>query len=185
MKLGSLLIRGLVGPLFIAHGGQKLFGWFGGPGLEGTSGFFESIGLRPGRRHATAAGVTEAAAGTMLTLGLATPVAATMVSATMVTAIRKVHLKAGPWASNGGWEFNAVVIAAVAGLADAGPGPLSIDAKRFPNLHGPALAALVLAGGLAGSYLGTHPAVNPPGPAPSEGEGEVAGDPATQGAAPS
>ncbi len=184
MKLGSLLIRGLVGPLFIGHGGQKLFGWFGGPGLEGTAGFFESIGLRPGRRQATAAGVAETAGGALLTLGLATPVAAAMISGSMTTAIRKVHLKAGPWVSNGGWEFNAVVIAAVAGLAEAGPGPLSIDAKRFPDFHGPALAALAVAGGVASSYLATHPKLNPPGPAPSEGEGDVAGDPATQGAAP-
>ncbi len=182
--LGSLLVRGLVGPLFIGHGAQKLFGSFGGHGLEGTSGFFESIGLRPGRRHATAAGVTELSAGTMLTLGLATPVAASMVTGTMVTAIRKVHLSAGPWVTNGGWEYNAVLIAAVTALAEAGPGPLSVDASRFPHFHGPALAALGLAAGVAGSYLATHPALNPPGPAPDEGEGEVAGDPAMQGAAP-
>lgn len=185
MKLGSLLIRGLIGPLFIGHGGQKLFGWFGGHGLEGTAGFFESIGLRPGRRQATAAGVAETAAGAMLTLGLGTPVAAAMVSGTMATAVRKVHGKAGPWVTNGGWEYNAVVVAAMAALAEAGPGPLSIDAKRFPNFHGPAVAAIAVGAGVAGSYLGTHPALNPPAPAPAEGEGDVAGDPAMEGAAPS
>ncbi len=185
MKLGSLLVRGLVGPLFVGHGTQKLFGWFGGHGLEGTSGFFESIGLRPGRRHATAAGAAEAGAGALLTLGLATPLAATVVTGTMVTAIRKVHASAGPWATNGGWEYNAVLIAAVTALAEAGPGPLSLDARRFPNLHGPTLAALGLAAGVAGSYLGTHPALNPPGPAPAEGEGAVTGDPAMAGAGPS
>ncbi len=185
MKLGSLLVRGLVGPLFIGHGTQKLFGWFGGHGLGGTSAFFESVGLRPGRRHATAAGVNETAVGVMLTLGLATPVAASMVTATMVTAVRKVHGSAGPWVTNGGWEYNAVLIAAMATLAEAGPGPLSVDARRFPGFHGPALAALGLAAGVAGSYLGTHPALNPPGPAPREGQGDVAGDPAMQTAAPS
>lgn len=184
MKLGSLLIRGLVGPLFIGHGTQKLFGWFGGHGLEGTSGFFESIGLRPGRRHATAAGVTETAGGALLTLGLATPVAATLISGTMVTAIRKVHGKAGPWVTNGGWEYNALILAAMAAITDAGPGPLSIDARRAPSFHGPALAVVGLGAAVAGSYLGTHPAVNPPGPAPSEGEGDVAGDPAMQEAGP-
>ena len=57
MKLGKLAVRGVVGPLFVGHGTQKLFGWFGGHGLEGTAGFFEQgIGLRPGKRHATAAG---------------------------------------------------------------------------------------------------------------------------------
>lgn len=184
MKLGSLLIRLLVGPLFIGHGTQKLFGWFGGHGIEGTSGFFESLGLRPGRRHATAAGVAETAAGSMLVLGLATPVAAALVTGTMTTAIRKVHLNAGPWAANGGYEYNAVLIAAMAAVADAGPGPLSIDSASFPRFHGPALAVLAVASGVAGSFLGTHPAVNPPGPAQAEGEGVVAGDPATEGAAP-
>lgn len=185
MKLGSLLIRGLVGPLFVGHGTQKLFGWFGGPGLEGTGGFFESLGLRPGKRHATAAGVAEAAGGALLTLGLATPVAATLVTGTMVTAIRKVHGSAGPWATNGGWEYNAVLIAAMAAVADSGPGPLSVDAKRFPNFHGPTLAAVALLAGAAGSYAGTHPALNPPGPAPLEGEGAVTGDPSMEGASPS
>lgn len=185
MKLGSLLIRLLVGPLFVGHGTQKLFGWFGGHGLDGTGGFFESLGLRPGKRHATAAGVAETAGGALLTLGLATPVATTVLTGTMVTAVRKVHLKAGPWATNGGWEYNAVLIAALAAVADAGPGALSIDAKRFPSFHGPALAVLALGAGAAGSYLGTHPALNPPGPAPAEGEGVVAGDPATEGASPS
>ncbi len=185
MKLGSLLIRWLVGPLFVGHGTQKLFGWFGGHGLEGTGGFFESLGLRPGRRHATAAGAAETAGGALLVLGLATPVAAAVVTGTMVTAIRKVHLKAGPWATNGGWEYNAVLIAAMAAVADAGPGPLSVDARRFPGFHGPALAALAVGAGVAGSYAGTHPALNPPGPAPLEGEGAVTGDPAMEGAAPS
>lgn len=185
MKLGSLLIRGLVGPLFVGHGTQKLFGWFGGHGLEGTGGFFESLGLRPGKKHATAAGVAETAGGAMLTLGLATPLAASIVTGTMVTATRKVHLKAGPWATNGGWEYNAVLIAAMAALAEAGPGPLSIDAKKFPNFHGPSLAVLALALGVGASFAGTHPALNPPGPAPAEGEGVVTGDPAMEGAEPS
>lgn len=185
MQVGSLLVRSLVGPLFIGHGAQKLFGSFGGHGLDGTAGFFESVGLRPGRRHATAAGVTETAAGALLVLGLGTPLAAAMVTGTMTTAIRKVHASAGPWVTNGGWEYNAVLIAAVAALAEAGPGPLSVDARRFPDLRGPALALAAMSAGVAGSYLGTHPALNPPGAAPQEGEGAVAGDPATEGAEPS
>ena len=184
MKFGSLLVRGLVGPLFIGHGTQKLFGWFGGHGIEGTGGFFQSLGLNPGRRHATAAGVAETGAGALLTVGLATPLAASVVTGTMVTAVRKVHLKAGPWATNGGWEYNAVLIAAVTALAESGPGPLSIDAKRFPAFHGTGLAALGLAAGVAASYAGTHPALNPPAPAPAEGQGVVTGDPAMEGAGP-
>ena len=71
MKLGSLVIRGVVGPLFVGHGAQKLFGAFGGHGPEGTGQFFEQLGLRPGRHHAIAAGVAEFAGGLMLTLGKA------------------------------------------------------------------------------------------------------------------
>ena len=69
MDLGRLLLRGVVGPLFVGHGTQKLFGWFGGHGVEGTGGFFENLGLRPGKRHATAAGWAEAGGGALLTLG--------------------------------------------------------------------------------------------------------------------
>src|SRR5437667_10777101 len=74
--MGRLLLRLLVGGFFFGHGTQKLFGWFGGGGLDGTAGFFESIGLRPGRRHALAAGVAEAGGGVLLAAGLAAPVAA-------------------------------------------------------------------------------------------------------------
>ena len=69
MDLGRTVVRGVVGPLFVGHGTQKLFGWFGGHGPEATGGFFESLGLRPGRRHALAAGGAETAAGVLITLG--------------------------------------------------------------------------------------------------------------------
>ncbi len=91
MALGRLLIRTVVGGFFVGHGTQKLFGWFGGPGLEGTGQFFETIGLRPGRRNAIAAGTTEALGGALLAAGLATPLAAAGLSSVMLTAIRTVH----------------------------------------------------------------------------------------------
>ena len=155
MKLGALLIRGVVGPLFIGHGTQKLFGWFGGHGIEGTGGFFESLGLRPGKRHATAAGAAEAGGGLLLTLGMLTPVAATMISSTMITAIRKVHAEKGPWVTDGGYEYNAVIIATMAAITETGPGPLSVDEALFPSLKGTGWAAFQLGAALAGSYLAT------------------------------
>ena len=164
MRLGSLIVRGVVGPLFVGHGTQKLFGWFGGYGLEGTGGAFEGMGLRPGKRHATAAGVAEAGGGALLTLGLATPIAASAVAGTMVTAIRTAHGGKPPWVTEGGWEYCAVIIAAMAALAEAGPGPLSVDAKKFPNFHGPGLALAALALAVAGSYAGTSPPLNEPAP---------------------
>ena len=76
MKLGLTLLRVVIGALFFGHGTQKLFGWFGGHGIEGTAGFFESLGLKPGRRHATAAGAAEAGGGALVALGFLTPAAA-------------------------------------------------------------------------------------------------------------
>ena len=175
MGLGTLAVRGTVGPLFVGHGTQKLFGWFGGHGLEATSGAFESMGLRPGKRHAIAAGVAEAAGGALLALGAFTPVAAGLITGTMVTAVRKVHASNGPWVTSGGWEYNAVIIAAMAAIAENGPGSPSVDGALFPRLKGPVWTALAIGAGVAGSYLATSPPINQPAPAPAEGQGS-AGD---------
>jgi putative oxidoreductase len=165
MNLGKLALRGVIGPLFVGHGTQKLFGWFGGHGLEGTAGFFEQgIGLRPGKRHATAAGTSEALGGALLTLGALTPAAAAMIIGTMATAIRKVHAPKGPWVTEGGYEYNAVLIAAMFALAEAGPGSPSIDSALFPRMKGTGWALLALGAGVAGSYLATEH-FNEPAPA--------------------
>jgi putative oxidoreductase len=177
MNLGTVALRGVVGPLFVGHGTQKLFGWFGGHGLEGTGGFFESLGMRPGRRTAMLAGAAEALGGALLTLGAATPLAATVLSSTMVTAIRKVHASNGPWVTENGYEYNVVLIAALATLVEHGPGSPSVDAELFPNWKGPGWAAAMLAGAVAGSYLVDALAE----PAPEDGAG--AGDPAVTAAA--
>jgi putative oxidoreductase len=162
MSIGTVALRGIVGPLFVGHGTQKLFGWFGGHGLEGTGGFFESIGLRPGKRHAAAAGISEALGGALLTLGAATPLAATMVSGTMITAIRKVHATNGPWVTDNGFEYNAVLIAAMATLVDKGPGSPSIDSHLFPNWKGPLWTAAMLTAATAGSLLVDVASTPPP-----------------------
>jgi len=162
MDLGRLFLRGVVGPLFVGHGTQKLFGWFGGHGIEGTGGFFESLGLRPGKRHATAAGVSEAAAGALLTLGAATPVAQAMLTGTMATAIRKVHAPKGPWAPEGGYEYNLALIALAAALTETGPGAPSVDRALFGDrFTGKGWALAALAAGVAGSYLVTEKLVEP------------------------
>jgi putative oxidoreductase len=175
MGLGTIAVRATAGPLFVGHGTQKLFGWFDGHGLEATAGGFEQLGLRPGKRHAIAAGAAEALGGLLLTLGAATPVAGALITGTMVTAIRKVHAPNGPWVTSGGWEYNAVIIALMAAVVEQGPGKLSVDAKLFPNWKGPMWAALSIGAGVAGSYLATSPPINQPGPAPAEGAGS-AGD---------
>ncbi|HEY6758860.1 MAG TPA: DoxX family protein [Baekduia sp.] len=153
MRIGTLALRATIGPLFIGHGTQKLFGWFGGHGLEGTGGFFESLGMRPGKRHAAAGGVAETLGGVLLVLGAATPVAATLLSSTMITAIRKVHAPHGPWVTENGYEYNLVLIAAMASLVDHGPGQPSVDAQLFPNWHGRGWALAMLGAATAGSFL--------------------------------
>lgn len=156
MSLGKVALRATLGSFFIGHGTQKLFGWFGGHGLEGTAGFFEGqLGLRPGKRHATMAGAGEAAGGALLVLGAFTPVAAALITGAMTTAIRKVHGQNGPWITDQGYEYNAVIIAAVAALAESGPGSLSVDERAFPWMRGTLIAAAAVAAGAAGSYLTT------------------------------
>ena len=159
----------------VGHGTQKLFGWFGGHGLEGTAGFFESIGLRPGRRNAIAAGAAEALGGVLLTLGAFTPLAAAMITGSMTTAIRKVHASHGPWVTEQGYEYNAVVIAVMAVIADKGPGRPSVDEAFFPNLKGPGWAAAAIGAGVAGSFLIDR--LNEP--APDAPQAASAGDPAS------
>lgn len=153
MSIGTLAIRGVAGPLFVGHGTQKLFGWFGGHGLEGTGGAFEGLGLRPGKRHATAAGLLEALGGALLTIGALTPVATTMISGSMVTAVRKVHGPNGPWATDNGYEYHALVIATMAAVAASGPGRPSVDSRLFPNWKGTGWALGGLSAAVAGSYI--------------------------------
>ncbi len=141
----KLFLRLAVGLLFVGHGTQKLFGWFGGHGLEGTAQFFESLGMRPGRRNATAAGVAEAAGGAALAAGVAVPAAAAALTGTMLTAIHRVHLKNGPWISDGGFEYNLVLIAAVLALADESNGAGWALAAAGAGAAG-AVGAHVLAG---------------------------------------
>lgn len=153
MKLTLTLLRMLVGTLFIGHGTQKLFGWFGGSGLDATASSFSKMGLTPGRETALMAGVSEAGGGALLAAGLATPLAGAALTGTMVQAIETVHASKGPWLTNGGWEYNATLIAAVLTIVDLGPGPLSLDRAFGLELRGPRTAVAVLACGLCGPRL--------------------------------
>lgn len=153
MNAGRLIARVTIGGVFVAHGTQKLFGWFGGPGLDGAGGMMESLELRPGRRNALAASLSETLGGAMLALGALTPVAAAALSGTMFTAIRKVHLDNGFFSANGGYEFNLTLIAALAALVDGGPGSPSVDEALGLHDTGPAWAIAAIGAGAAGSTL--------------------------------
>ncbi len=153
MKLIVLFVRLVVGGLFIGHGTQKLFGWFGGYGPDGTAGYMESLGMKPGRQHALAAGATEAGGGALLALGLATPAAGAAITGVMTTAIRTVHQPNGPWVTENGWEHPATVIAAVLAVVEAGPGSLSLDAALGKERKGTGWALAALIAGVGGSAL--------------------------------
>ena len=116
------------------------------------------LGMRPPRRHAILAGTAETGGGTLLALGALTPVAATMLTSTMTTAIRKVHGPKGPWVTGGGWEYNAVLIAAVTALAEHGPAPRRSTRAAFPRLHGLGWALASLIAGIAGLLHRSLPA---------------------------
>ncbi len=155
MKIARLILRVTIGALFVGHGTQKLFGWFGGHGLEATAGAFDSMGMRPGRHHALAAGLAEAGGGAALAAGLATPLSSAVLTATMLTAIHRVHLKNGPWATSGGYEYNLVLVAGVLLFAEEGPGPVSIDAALGRERTGPEWGLFALGAGILGA-LGAH-----------------------------
>jgi len=149
--LGRLVLRVTVGSIFVEHGTQKLFGWFGGHGPDGTGQFFESLDLRPGRRHAVAAGVAEAGGGALLALGLATPAAAAALGSVMVTALRTAVWRDGVKVGTGGYEV--LLLASAVALGDLGPGRLSLDAALGNERRGAHWAALVAGGAVAGSAL--------------------------------
>jgi putative oxidoreductase len=162
MSVCRAILRVIVGALFVGHGTQKLFGWFGGSGRDGTAQMMEKLELRPPRVHATAAGAAEAAGGGLLVAGLLTPVASTLLSSVMITAIRKVHGKNGPWNADGGYEYNAVLLAALFALTAEGPGGYSVDGRILPRLRGTKIAFAQLAAALLGSQLATSELAKPP-----------------------
>jgi putative oxidoreductase len=150
MDLALLVLRVVVGLLFAGHGAQKLFGAFGGGGLDGTAGMFDNIGLRPGWLHARAAGTAEFAGGALLALGMFTPFAAATLIAVMTAAVITVHAPKGIWNTNQGYEYNLVMAAVVFALAGIGAGSWSLDNAFGFDLNGAAWAIGALAVGVIG-----------------------------------
>jgi putative oxidoreductase len=150
MDLALLVLRVLVGVLFVGHGAQKLFGVFGGGGLEETSTMFDQIGLRPGWLHARAAGTGEFLGGALIALGLFTPFAAAVLIGVMTAAVITVHFPNGIWNTNRGYEFNLVMAAVVFALAGVGAGSWSLDNAFGFDLAGTWWAVGALAVGLLG-----------------------------------
>jgi len=139
-EAAPMIVRVVQGTLMAGHGAQKLFGSFGGPGLEGTSGFMEMLGMRPGRPWAYAAGLSEFAGGVLTALGLLKPLGPLGVVASMSMATRKAHWGKPIWVTEGGAELPVLNIAISTALMIRESDGYSLDRLlgiRLPAWVGP------------------------------------------------
>lgn len=128
-SISVIPLRLIAGIIFMAHGGQKLFAWFGGHGLEGTGQWMESIGLTPGFIMAILAGSAEFFGGVLLIIGLLTRPTSLILAFTMIVAIFSVHINNGLFMKNNGYEYTLALLAITIALAMQGGGKFSLDAK--------------------------------------------------------
>jgi putative oxidoreductase len=133
MDIAFLIVRVILGLSFMAHGTQKLFGWFGGGGITGTGDFFEGLGFRPGKAFAAIAAICETLGGFLTLLGAGGALGPVLIVLVMLTAIGSVHITKGFFVSGGGWELNTAYIAAALAVAFAGNGAYSLD--NWLGLH--------------------------------------------------
>jgi putative oxidoreductase len=152
MDLGLFVLRIVVGALFAGHGAQKLYGWFGGHGIKGTGQFFESLGIHPGQQNARMAGLAELAGGLLIALGLLVPVGAMLIISVMVVAIMTAHWEKGPWITQGGYEYNLVLIAIAFAIAGAGPGDWALSNLFGLDDHSTGWAIFALLAGCVGAF---------------------------------
>jgi putative oxidoreductase len=135
--LGLLILRLVVGLTLAAHGSQKLFGLWGGPGMTGWTQTVQKLRIQPAQPWAWVAALSEFGGGLLLALGLVSPLGSLAIVGAMVVAIATVHLSRGFWNSKGGFEFNLSLIAAAVALALNGPGAYSLDSALRIHLPEP------------------------------------------------
>jgi putative oxidoreductase len=151
ISTGLLIGRLIFGLVIAAHGAQKLFGWFGGYGIAGTGGFFESLGFRPGALFATLAGLAEFGGGVLTALGFLGPIGQALMISVMIVAAVTVHWKNGLFATANGVEVPLLNIGGALIIALAGPGLYSLDALLgLDALWTPKLIWVVLLLGIVG-----------------------------------
>lgn len=170
MDVALLILRVIVGLYVAAHGAQKLFGWFNGPGLKGAEGFMGGmLGFRPARLWAPAVSLAELSGGLLLVLGLLSPLGSLGIIASQLTATLVVHLAKGPFNTEGGYEQTLTNLAVAVAVAFAGPGRYSIDyllGIALPVWFAVAVTILTLLGiaiaigtrRVAGQHANTQPA---------------------------
>ena len=149
--LGLLIGRLVVGLLMAAHGVQKLFGWFGGHGLEGTGKFFGSLGFQPGRAFATLAGLGELGSGLLIALGFLGPIGPAILLSVMIVAGISVHWRHGLFATNNGIEVPLLYATGAIALAFTGFGQYSVDSMLgLTGLSAPTVTLIALGVGIIG-----------------------------------
>ena len=155
IHVALLVLRLGIGLTVAAHGAQKLFGWFDGPGVDGFAGWLQAMGLKPPRFWSLNAALAEFAGGLLVALGLITPIAGLVVSGSMLVAIFTVHAGKGFFSQKGGWEFPFGILLVMLAISVAGPGVFSLDQVlgiRLPEPATWAVAAILVVVG-AGAAL--------------------------------
>ena len=166
MDTGLLVARLVLGSAMAAHGAQKLFGWWGGYGLQGTGGYLEAQGYRPGRAFALLLALAEIASGALTALGLLGPAGPALMIQLMLVAAVVGHGKNGFFAATGGVELPVLYAIGALALLSAGPGALSLDhVLGLQALSSPSTGAIALALAIA-SGVGTL-AIRRPAPKPA------------------
>ena len=150
-ELGLLILRLVVGLTFAAHGAQKAFGWWSGPGLAGWRGAITHMGFRPVELFVALSIGAELVGGLLLALGLFTPLAAAVVVGQLVVIITRVHLPKGFWNTGGGYEYPLAIAASVIAITFIGAGTISLDhalGLAYSDSVGAAFLLIGLLGGL-------------------------------------
>ncbi len=142
LALGILILRLVIGLTMAAHGAQKLFGWWGGPGMNGWTGAMNRMRIRPAVPWAWMSALAELLGGIGLAVGLLTPLPSLAIAGSMLVAIALVHWPNGFWVTKGGYEFNLSILAAIAAIALAGPGAYSLDSAF--GIHAPEPVTLIV-----------------------------------------
>jgi putative oxidoreductase len=166
-SLGLLITRVIFGSYLAVHGAQKLFGSFGGHGLDATGAGFESLGMKPGKVMAAIAGASELGGGVLTAAGIADPLGPLAIAGTMVVA-STVHRKQGPLSTNGGFELPLTNFAVATALLASGPGHLRLG----PHLSKSLTRLSVLGGAALAGYSINQLLRAQPAPAAAEAEDE-------------
>jgi putative oxidoreductase len=161
---GILILRLVFGLILAAHGAQKVFGWWGGPGMKGWTGAMNHMRIRPATPWAWSSALAELLGGLGLALGFLNPLPSFAIAGSMLVAIALVHLPKGFFNAKGGFEFNLAILAAVAAVALIGPGAYSLDSAL--GIHLPEPGSLIVMTVLTILGVGSALVTRTPEPAP-------------------